>query len=364
MIKKIFLFILMGLVLGGLGAIEVRAEGVRDERLEGVVEEVKVEQRKTVDGQSWYYQELDFRVEKGSLAGKVVGIVNGEMGNSRTEKYKVGDKLIVGYGEMVDGENYFYIIDYVRKNMLGWLLLAFVVLAVVIVGKWAVTSLLGMGFSFLVIFRVILPAIIEGQDPVWVAIGGAMLIIPATFYLSHGFNKKTNAAILGTVVSLVVIGWLSKWLIEIGNFTGLASEEAGFFLIESGGGVDMRGILLAGIIIGALGVLDDVTVSQAAIVAELKETDKELGVKDLYKKAMRVGHDHITSMINTLVLVYTGAALPLLLLFVSGGLGFGEVINYEIVAEEVIRTLVGSIGLVLAVPVTTLVAAVWMKGKK
>lgn len=364
MVKKIFLFVLMGSLFwfGGVG--DVLAEGIRDERLEGVVEEVKVEQRKSVDGKSWYYQELDFRVEKGSLAGEVMEIKNGEMGNVRTERYEVGDKLIVGYGETVDGENYFYIIDYVRKEMLGWLLLAFVVLAVVIVKKWAVMSLLGMVFSFLVIFRVILPAIIEGQDPVWVAIGGAMLIIPATFYLSHGFNKKTNAAIFGTVMSLMVIGWLSKWLIEIGNFTGLASEEAGFFLIESGGGVNMKGILLAGIIIGALGVLDDVTVSQAAIVAELKETDKGLGIRELYKKAMRVGHDHITSMINTLVLVYAGAAMPLLLLFVSGGLSFGEVINYEIVAEEVIRTLVGSIGLVLAVPITTIVAAVWMKGKK
>lgn len=364
MIKKLFLFILLSLVLVGLGAREVRAGEIRDERLEGVVEEVTLEQKKTVDGQSWYYQELDFRVEKGSLAGQVMEIVNGEMGNSRTDRYEVGDKLIVGYGEMVDGDSYFYIIDYVRKEMLGWLLVAFVVLAVVIVKKWAVMSLLGMAFSFLVIFRVILPAIIEGRDPVWAAIGGAMLIIPATFYLSHGFNKKTNAAIFGTVVSLMVIGWLSKWLIEIGNFTGLASEEAGFFLIESGGGVNMKGILLAGIIIGALGVLDDVTVSQAAIVAELKKTDKELGVRELYRKAMRVGHDHITSMINTLVLVYTGAAMPLLLLFVSGGLSFGEVINYEIVAEEVIRTLVGSIGLVLAVPITTIVAAVWVKGKK
>ena len=361
--KKIFLLILMGLLFwGGVG--EVRAEEIRDERLEGVVEEVKVEQRKSEGGESWYYQEMDFRVKKGSLAGEVVEIKNGEMGNTRTERYEVGDKLIVGYGETVDGEKYFYIIDYIRKAMLGWLLLAFVVLTVVIVKKWAVTSLLGMAFSFLVIFRVILPAIIEGQDPVLAAIGGAMLIIPATFYLSHGFNKKTNTAIFGTVMSLMVIGWLSKWLIEIGNFTGLASEEAGFFLIESGGGVDMRGILLAGIIIGALGVLDDVTVSQAAIVAELKETDKELGVKELYKKAMKVGHDHITSMINTLVLVYAGAAMPLLLLFVSGGLSFGEVINYEIVAEEAIRTLVGSIGLVLAVPITTIVAAVWMKGRK
>ena len=362
--KKIFIFVLMVLVFGGGKVSGVKAEEVRDERLEGTVEEVLLEQRKSVDGSSWYYQEMSFRVDRGSLEGDTIEIKNGEMGTTRTERYEKGDKLVVGYSETVEGETYFYIIDYVRRPMLGWLLLAFVVVTVVIVKKWAVTSFLGMAFSFLVIFRVILPAIIEGQDPVWAAIGGAVLIIPASFYLSHGFNRKTNAAIFGTIVSLMVIGWLSKWLIEMGNFTGLASEEAGFLLIESGGGVDMKGILLAGIIIAALGVLDDVTVSQAAIVTELKETDKSLKVRELYKKAMRVGHDHITSMINTLVLVYAGAAMPLLLLFVSGGLSFSEVINYEMVAEEVIRTLVGSIGLVLAVPITTIIAAVMVKKKK
>ena len=342
----------------------MRAVEVRDERLEGRVEKITVEERRSVGDESWYYQEFDFKVSKGSLRGETVGVKNGDLGNARTERYGEEDKLVVGYGETVEGEKYFYVIDYVRKSLLGWLLVAFVVVTVAVARKWAVTSLLGMGFSFLIIFRLILPMIIEGQDPVWVAVGGAVLIIPVTFYLSHGLNKKTNAAILGTIISLLLIGWLSKWFIEISHLTGLVSDEAGFFLIESGGGVDMKGILLAGIIIGALGVLDDVTVSQAAIVAELKETDKSLGWGKLYKKAMRVGHDHITSMINTLVLVYAGAAMPLLLLFVSGGLSFGEVVNYEVVAEEIMRMLVGSIGLVLAVPITTLIAAGWMKRSK
>lgn len=354
------------MVLVGVGCLflnigEVRAEEVRDERLKGVVEEMVVDQKESKDGESWYYQKFDFRVTSGSLDGEVVRVTNGELGNVRTERYEEGDELIVGYGENLDDEEYFYVIDYVREKWLLGLLLVFVVVAVLTTKKWAVTSLVGMAFSFLVVFRVILPMIIDGFDPVWAAIGGSALIIPVTFYLSHGFSRKTNAAILGTVVSLILIGWLSKWLMEMAHLTGLASEEAGFFLIESGGGVDMKGILLAGIIIGSLGVLDDVTISQAAIVAELKKTDKGLRMKDLYKKAMRVGNDHITSMINTLVLVYTGAAMPLLLLFISGGLSFSEVINYEVVAEEIIRTLIGSIGLVLAVPITTVIAAKWMR---
>jgi len=358
--KKMLLMVL-GLVWLLLGVGEVRAEEVRDERLKGEVVKMTVDQKESKNGESWYYQEFDFRVTSGSLKGEVVKIVNGELGNVRTERYEEGDELIVGYGVDVDGEDYFYVIDYVREKWLLGLLVVFVVVAVLTTKKWAVTSLLGMAFSFLVIFRVILPMIIDGFDPVWAAIGGSVLIIPVTFYLSHGFSRKTNASILGTVVALVLIGWLSKWVMEVAHLTGLASEEAGFFLIESGGGVDMKGILLAGIIIGSLGVLDDVTISQAAIVAELKKTDKGLRMRDLYKKAMRVGNDHITSMINTLVLVYTGAAMPLLLLFISGGLGFSEVINYEVVAEEIIRMLIGSTGLVLAVPITTVIAAKWMR---
>ena len=145
--------------------------------------------------------------------------------------------------------------------------------------------------------------------------------------------------------------------VESAQLTGFASEEAGFLQTIKQGSVNIKGLLLAGIIIGVLGVLDDITISQSAIVFQLKETNEKLGFFELYKRAMNVGQDHISSMVNTLVLVYTGAALPLLLLFIDNPHPFSEIVNYEIIADEVVRTLVGSIGLILAVPITTVIAS-------
>jgi uncharacterized membrane protein len=187
-----------------------------------------------------------------------------------------------------------------------------------------------------------------------------MFIIPVTFYLSHGFNKKTHVAIVGTIISLIITGVLAAVFVNISKLTGYASEEAGFLQSEIGGTINMKGVLLAGIIIGTLGVLDDITVSQSAIVYQLKKANKKLGFRQLFSRAMKVGHDHISSLINTLVLVYAGVAMPLLLLFVNNPRPFSEVINYEIIADEIVRTLVGSIGLITAVPITTVLAALWI----
>jgi len=184
-----------------------------------------------------------------------------------------------------------------------------------------------------------------------------LFIIPITFYLSHGFNKKTTVAVGGTVIALIITGILAGIFVEAAKLTGFASEEAGFLQVAKQGLVNIKGLLLAGIIIGVLGVLDDVTVSQSAIVFQLKQANAKIKAGELYKRAMDVGKDHISSMVNTLVLVYTGAALPLLLLFIDNPHPFSEVVNYEIIADEIVRTLVGSIGLVLAVPITTLIAS-------
>jgi len=255
------------------------------------------------------------------------------------------------------GESSAYISDYVRRGSLFTLFLIFIFFSIVIAGWKGIFSLIGMGFSFLVILLYILPTISKGSDPIRTAIIGSMMIIPITFFMSHGINRKTIIAIAGTTFSLVVTGILADIFVKSARLTGFASEEAGFLQIAKFGSMNMEGILLAGIIIGVLGVLDDITISQSAIVFQLKDTDNSLGFKTIYAKAMSVGRDHIASMVNTLILVYTGAALPLLLLFVDNPRPFSELINYEIIADEIVRTLVGSIGLVLAVPITTLLAA-------
>jgi uncharacterized membrane protein len=271
--------------------------------------------------------------------------------------FKQGDKVMVSKTLDHEGKPFFQIADYSRRDSLQFLFIVFILLTLVVAGKRGFTSLIGMVISFLVIYFFILPQILAGYSPILIAILGSLLIIPVTFLLSHGLNQKTFIAIAGTLISLIITGILAAVFIEAAKLTGFASEEAGFLQVVGEGTINIKGLLLAGIIIGVLGVLDDITISQSAIVFQLKEANRNFNSKDLYKRAMNIGKDHISSMVNTLVLVYTGASLPLLLLFVNNPYPFSQVINYEIIADEIVRTLVGSIGLVLAVPITTLIAS-------
>ena len=337
----------------------------KEEILEGQVTQILEEKQITPMGvkEPQLYQKLEILVTKGSLKDKKITIENGNLPMSNLQKYQVGDELVINYGKDFEGNDTFYITDYVRRSALFWLFVIFVIMAVAI-GRWqGATSLVGMAISFLVIFKFILPKISSGSDPIQIAILGSLVIIPATFLLSHGVNKKTGIAIIGTLISLIVTGILANAFVEASRLTGFASEEAGFLQAYKPGLINIKGLLLAGIIIGVLGVLDDITISQSAIVQQLKAANPKLKAGELYKKAMAVGKDHIASMVNTLVLVYTGAALPLLLLFIDNPHPFSEVVNYEIIADEVVRTLVGSIGLILAVPVTTLIASLVVEQK-
>ena len=303
------------------------------------------------------YQKIELLVIKGSLIDKKIIIENGKIPTTNLQKYEVGDKVIVSYSKDFKGKDTFYITDYIRRSSLLWLFVIFIVLTLV-VGKWrGLTSLIGMAVSFVIIFAYILPKILAGYDPIIVTIIGSLFIIPITFYLSHGLNSKTTIAIVGTVIALIITGILAAVFVESAKLSGFVSDEAGFLQVIKQGSIDIRGLLMAGIIIGVLGVLDDITVSQSAIVIQLKKANPKFRFRELYKRAMEVGQDHISSMINTLVLVYAGASLPLLLLFINNPHPFAEVINYEIIANEVIRMLVGSIGLILAAPITTVIAA-------
>ncbi len=337
---------------------------VQDEKLEARVENILEEKMIEVGGGVQLYQKLEVVVTKGSLKDEKIEIENGNLPAANNPKFKVGDEVIVNRNRGIEGTEFFYISDFVRRGPLLWLVVIFAAL-VVAIGRWkGVSSLIGLGVSFAVIFLFILPQILSGQDPVLISILGSLAIIPATFYLSHGLNRKTTVAIIGTLIALIITGVLANIFVELAKLTGFASEEAGFLQVAKQGIINIKGLLLAGIIIGVLGVLDDITVSQASVVEQLKKANSDLKDWDLYNRAMAVGRDHIASMVNTLVLVYTGAAMPLLLLFINNSASFTEVINYEILAEEVIRTLVGSIGLILAVPVTTYISVVSFKAWK
>jgi len=350
-IVLVALFLFLGLIF------TPRVQAVEEEVLEGKVVKILKEELITQAGQQTLFQQLEVLVTRGSLKGSKITVEAGTIPLVGQQKYQVGNKVLIDRSKDLEGNDVFNISDYIRRLPLVWLFLIFVVL-VVVVGHWrGISSLFGLGVSFLVIFSFILPNIYAGREPVFIAIAGSLFILPVTFFLSHGFNKKTTIALIGTLVSLVITGILAKIFVEVTRLTGYASEEAGFLQVAKKGTMDIKGLLLAGIIIGTLGVLDDITVSQAAVVEQLKKANPKIRPRQLFWQAMSVGQDHIASMVNTLVLVYTGAALPLLLLFVDNPMPFSQVINYEIIAEEIVRTLVGSIGLISAVPITTFLAS-------
>lgn len=332
-----------------------------EKKYEAVITAIKEEKAITDEsGKTRPYQKLEALITNKDLKGKTIIIENGKIPAVQFQKYYQGDKIFITDIKDQRGKDIFYITDYVRRGALLWLFLLFLILVLLIGKLRGLTSLIGMVISFAVIFLFILPQISAGRDPVFIAILASMFIIPISFYLSHGLNKKTTSAVIGTIIALIITGLLANFFVNATKLTGFASDEANFLQSITQGAVNIKGLLLAGIIISATGILDDITITQAALVSQLKKASPQLSFRDLYFRTMDVGRDHIASVVNTLFLVYTGAALPLLLLFISSPLPFSEVINYEIIAEEIVRTLVASIGLILAIPITTLISTIFV----
>jgi uncharacterized membrane protein len=249
------------------------------------------------------------------------------------------------------------IVDFQRGAPLAVLVVLFA-LAVVALGRWqGVRALVGLGVCAVIVVGFLVPALLAGRDPTLVALVAAMAVMCTTLPLSHGWSATTRAAAAGTAVALLATIGLAHLAVDLTALTGLSSEDVQLVRFATGRPIDVRGLLLAGIIVGTLGVLDDVTVSQASTVAALRRLDPTAPARRVAAEALRVGRDHIAATVNTLFLAYAGAALPLLILFSVGGAPVGETLTSELVAQEVVRTLVGSIGLVLAVPLTTAIAA-------
>ncbi|MET7484971.1 YibE/F family protein [Streptomyces sp. NPDC005538] len=267
-----------------------------------------------------------------------------------------GEKVVVAYEPSAPRDLQYSVTDVDRKFPMA-LLAGIFALAVVVVGRLrGVMALIALAISFMILNFFILPAILHGSNPLIVAVVGSSAIMLIALYLCHGLSARTSVAVLGTLMSLVLIGILGSVFIGWAALTGNTDDNTGLIhgLYPS---IDMSGLLLAGVIIGSLGVLDDVTVTQTSAVWELHEANPAMGWRGLYRAGIRIGRDHIASVVNTLVLAYAGAALPLLLLFSIAQSSVGAVANSELVAEEIVRTLVGSIGLVASVPVTTALAA-------
>ncbi|MFD6422437.1 YibE/F family protein [Streptomyces sp. NPDC060198] len=273
-----------------------------------------------------------------------------------SRQLREGQGVVLAYAPDAPHDLQYSVTDVDRKLPMALLAGIFAV-AVVVVGRFkGVMALVALAVSFALLTLFILPAILQGSNPLLVAVVGASAIMLIALYTCHGVTARTSVAVIGTLISLVLIGLLGSVFIGWAGLTGNTDDNTGLIhgLYPD---IDMSGLLLAGVIIGSLGVLDDVTVTQTSAVWELHQANPTMGARGLYRAGIRIGRDHIASVVNTLVLAYAGAALPLLLLFSIAQSSVGTVANSELVAEEIVRTLVGSIGLVASVPVTTALAA-------
>ncbi|MEV4784638.1 YibE/F family protein [Streptomyces tuirus] len=313
----------------------------------------------TAEGSSAVQQEkgtckrATIRVDSGDDKGRTFTEI---VQPDQSRRLHEGQEVVVAYEPSAPKDLQYSVTDINRSLPMG-LLAGIFAIAVVVVGRLrGVMALVALAISFMVLNFFILPAILQGSNPLVVAVVGASAIMLIALYLCHGLSARTSVAVLGTLISLLLIGILGSVFIGWAALTGNTDDNTGLIhgLYPT---IDMSGLLLAGVIIGSLGVLDDVTVTQTSAVWELHEANPSMGWRGLYRAGIRIGRDHIASVVNTLVLAYAGAALPLLLLFSIAQSSVGTVANSELVAEEIVRTLIGSIGLVASVPVTTALAA-------
>jgi uncharacterized membrane protein len=266
-----------------------------------------------------------------------------------------GDDVVLIQTVSQDGEGY-AIVDHQRSNQL-WVLAAAFALAVVAFGRWrGLAALAGLAVTFALLVFFVVPAILAGEPPLLVAIVGSTAIMLTVLYLTHGITLATTVAVLGTLASLTLTGLLSLAAVSALHLTGIIDDISAS--LGSTHSVNMEGLLLAGIVIGSLGVLDDVTVTQSATVSELALANPTYGVRQLYHAGSRVGRSHIASVINTIILAYAGSSLPLLVLIVAINDSFGGVVTDQIIAQEIVRSVVATLGLIAAVPITTGLAAI------
>jgi len=304
------------------------------------------------------YQRLLLHVESGSLAGWEVTVEEGTVNMVGRERlFKPGDRV---YLERSIGpqQERLYITDFVRTRPLLWITVFFTVLVLGVGRGKGLRALIGTFFSLVIIFGFILPQIRAGRDPVTVCILGSVMLLAISTYLIYGWNAKAHAALTGMTLSLVLTGVLAWLFVQWSHLSGFGTEESAYLLMEIGPDVSLRGIVLGGMIIGALGALDDVCVGQASAVFELINANRALSWRELFRRSLNIGRDHIASMVNTLLLAYAGASLPLLMVFTIYQEPLLQRLSREPIAEEIVRTLVGSIGLVMAVPLTGLIASV------
>jgi uncharacterized membrane protein len=296
------------------------------------------------------------RLSEGPLEGQVVDAnLEGPGGTVDVSGYHEGDDVVVTFSRTPDGQEYVAVSDRWRLPQIGALAVLFAAVVVLIGGWRGVRALIALGLTIAVVLRILLPLLIEGVSPIPLAVAAATGVTIATIVLTEGWSRSSVAAILGTATALALTGMLGAAVTQIGGFTGAAASDLIFLQTQAGTALDLRGLLLAAFILGSIGVLDDVTVTQAAFIDEVGMRAGLRG-RQLFASALDIGRSHIAATINTLFLAYVGATLPLLVILIVSQQPAALVLNGEVIAIEIVRTLVGSIGIVAAVPITSAIA--------
>lgn len=323
----------------------------------GTVTEITEEVQLEAQGANYYMQTLNVRNHDND---QVVSVQAGSEFQplNENQRLKTGTQIVLAFQEVTPGEFQYVISDIYRLPILMWLGLGFCALVVFIARRQGLFSIVGMMMSLFVLTYQIVPQILAGHNPILVSLIGCCVIATLTVYLCHGFSRESNIALCSMFMTLAAVSVLSYITVHLSHLVGLGSEEAYYLQFGPSATLNLQGLLLGGIMLGTLGVLDDITISQISIVTQLKEAKPDIDFFELYTRSLSVGKDHVASLVNTLILAYAGSSLPLFLLFTMSKTQPAWVaVNSEMIAEEIVRTLTGSIGLVIAVPLATLAAS-------
>lgn len=342
----------------GVLAQEVHQEW--QEVVRGEVLEILSEEDRAIMGTdaSTTVQELRVLVKSGEKAGEVVRLENDLLVLS------VGEKIFLDRLVAIDDTEYYQFKDVERRPQL-WILFGVLVFLVVVFAGWQGLRALGsLGISIAAIVFLLVPALLAGYSPALTSLAIAAIILATSLFFTHGIHARSVISFIGTMGAVAVTCVVAAVSVSTMRLTGFSSDASVFLNFSTGGTLDFAGLLLGSIIIGLLGVLDDVSITQASVVQELRAANSALSWTELYRRAIRVGRDHVGSLVNTLALAYVGTALPLVLLLARAESPLGLTLNQEVVAVEIVRIIVGSIGLILAVPLTTVIAAWYFKDKE
>lgn len=351
-----FLFLIIASLVvfpSGLLAQEAHQDFAERAKAEVLSVESSYERTITGTGASTTVQELRVKLLDGERVGEIVSLT------SEKVHLEEGDIIYVNRIVDISGNEYVTFADFERRPVLYFVAALFVVMLLFFSGWQGVRALLSLIGSIGAIFFLLIPALLAGYDPALTSVAIAGVVMIFVLFGTHGVNPRTIIAFVGTYSAVIITGIIAFVSVDLMRLTGFNSDASVYLNFATGGELDLAGLLLGSIIIGILGVLDDVSITQASVVQELKRANHKLHFAELYGRAIRVGKDHIGSLVNTLALAYVGISLPLILLYAKTESSFLASLNQEVIAAEIIRIIIGSIGLILAVPMTTLAAAWW-----